>query len=297
MATLEGWVARTRTHLLTGRQEERNVLAADYTAGSGTIQVAGALGGIVPRVRLAIGLNTFYVLSVDNSNLTATVIAAQEGSLDADYPAGSTVWVGPKFTDYDILIELAAELNDLSAPGNGLFQMLTADLTYDNGAVGYDLGSLPGLIDIYEVRAQESGTYKGWSQVEKSLYRLDRSADTTVFPSGTALMLNSGLWNGLTVQVLYRAEFTALNNLTDDVLDSGLPATAVDIPPLGAAMRLVAPREIKRSFSEDQGDTRRASEIPPGSATNSMRGIASLRAQRIQAEAGRLTARWPDRRF
>ena len=52
--------------------------------------------------------------------------------------------------------------------------------------------------------------------------------------------------------------------------------------------RLVAPREIKRNFTEAQGEPRRAAEVPPGAVASSMRTVAALRQQRITTEASRL---------
>ena len=52
-------------------------------------------------------------------------------------------------------------------------------------------------------------------------------------------------------------------------------------------------REIKRNFTESQGDTRRASEVPPGAILQSSRQLQVLRVQRIAAKAARLDAMYP----
>jgi hypothetical protein len=90
-------------------------------------------------------------------------------------------------------------------------------------------------------------------------------------------------------RVTYKSMFTPFTNLNDDAtLVAGLSSTMYDLPPLGAMVALVAPREVKRNQIDSAPDDRRATEVPPGSVMNSVRGVMNLRAQRINAEASRL---------
>lgn len=297
MATASDWVAGTRSILLSGLQAERNSLISGYTAGSGTLAFSGVLGGIVPGVRLSLGLNTFYVRAVNNTGLTATVFGGQEGTTDANANSGDIVLVSPRFTDFEILSALNNELASLSAPDAGLFQVRTATITFANSAIGYELTALSDLIDIIEVRYQNSGTFKDWPLLHQNEWRLNRNADTTTFPSGTALELYDAAVGGLSVRLLYRSGFTAMATLATDVTTTGLPTTAYDIPAWGAALRLVAGREVKRTQLEAQPDARRTADVPAGATLASMRGIAAMRAERIQAERARLGAQFPSRRW
>lgn len=292
MSTLATWIGRTRGHLLSGHQEQRNTLSANYTAGSGALTFSGVMNGIVANTRLSISTNTFYVVSVTGQ--TATVTAGESGSIDANATTGTVVRVNPMVTDHEIMMTLGDELSDLSAPDSGLFQMKTVSLTATTG-IGYDLTGVTDIIDVYDVRPQASGTESWWRQMGKFEYRLDRNADTALFPSGLSLQVFGTSAVGLAIRVLYRSGFVVPTATTDDLTTTGLPATAWDIPPIGAAMRLMAPREVKRNRTEAQSDTRRATEVPPGAVTNSYRGLALLRDQRIQAEAGRLLSQYPDR--
>jgi len=56
---------------------------------------------------------------------------------------------------------------------------------------------------------------------------------------------------------------------------------------------LMSPREIKRNFTESQGETRRAEEVASGQITNSISQLIRLRRDRIQAEAARLARAYP----
>lgn len=297
MATLADWINQTRGHLLSGHQEQRNTLAVGgYTAGSGTLSFASATAGIVAGTRLSIGLNTFYVLSVNTSGLAATVLGGQAGTADVNALAGDLVRVNPMITDHEINTALAAEVDDLSAPDNGLFQMKSVSLTATTG-IGYDMTGVTSLLDIYEVRPQATGTQSWWRQMSKFDWRLDRNADTALFPSGLSLQLFGATVPGYAIRVLYRAGFVFPPTVATDLNTTGLPVTAYDIPPIGAAMRLMAPREIKRNRTEYQSDTRRAAEVPPGAVAGSYRGLMMLRQARVASEAARLLSAYPDRRL
>ena len=120
-----------------------------------------------------------------------------------------------------------------------------------------------------------------------------QNAPTSDFPSGNALFIYGSAQSGNAVRVLYKGNFTTLNSLSSGVRLSGLPDSAWDLPPMGAAVKLMASREIKRNLTESQGDTRRASEVQAGAVANSYRGLAAIRASRIAAERARLDAQYP----
>jgi hypothetical protein len=293
VTTVQNWVDRARQYLQSGLTVERNQLAAPYVAGSGTLTFKYALGGITKGARLSIGLNTFYVWDVTPSTLQATVTAAESGSVDVNVASGATVHVRPLFPDFDVFTALNEEVQALSSPQSGLFQVKTVDLTYNSAIDGYDI-SATDIQAIYEVRFQEPGPYKDWPRVPSHEWVLQRKAYTPDFPSGTALRLNRGGWPGYDVRVTYVAPYSSFTNLTDDVTAvCGVSAQAADIPPIGAAVRLIAGREVKRNFTETQPDTRRLEEVPPGAVANSSRGLMMLRQQRISEEAARLRAQYP----
>lgn len=302
LVTLSDWIETTRRHMTSGRQNERNVLASGYTAGSGTLTVANPLGGIVAGTRLSVGLNVLYVTAVSSVGLSASVIGGQEGSTDANASAGALVRVNPTVTDFEITEALAADLSDLSAPATGLFRVATSTLAaaYSTALMGMDLVGLAAtLTEVEEVRWLSGSDATNWVALQQLNWTLERDANVTSFPSGLGLLINdsAGVPNGATIQVVYRAGFTPVYVPTDALSVTGLPATAYDLPPIGAAMRLMFPREAKRNETKTQGDTRRAGEVPPGALLNSARGLAAWRSQRIASEMQRLLARYPSRRW
>lgn len=293
MSTAQTWIDRTRSRLLNGHVTDRNQLTANYTAGDTTLSFKYPLGAITKGARLSVGLNIFYVWDVGSNGTSATVSGGQEGSTDANAASGATVLVRPRFTDFEILTTLNEELAALSSPFNGLCQVKTFDLTYNTSIDGYDLTGISDLQAVYEVRYQEPGPYKDWPRIPSHHWRLDRSAFLSDFPSGNAIKIMQAGWPGYDIRVLYKAPYTTLTDSTTNLSTTGLHAQAWDIPPLGAAIRLMEGREIKRNFTESQPDTRRATEVPPGAVANSVRPLMIAYQGRIAQESARLEALYP----
>lgn len=291
MTTLSNLVESTRQHLLSGHREPLNKLAVAATINATSLTFtypinfkAGAL--------LQIDTELFHVWSVNTVALTAAVEPARDGSTSAAHVINSLVAVNPRFPTTAVIRALNDELASLSSPANGLFQVRYADLTPNAARTGYDLAGATSVLDVMEVRQRTDNTAeKNWPRLP---FSFDRSVSATDFPSGFALFLPGHASTSQSIRVQYRAPFTPLVNLADDVLTvAGLPTSAHDIPPLGAAWRLVAGREIKRNFTEAQGDTRRAQEVSPGAMAASARNLAALRQQRIMEEATSLQQLYP----
>lgn len=292
MTNAADWVAETRQMLLGGINEERNKLSAGYTAGSDTLQLQYPTGGIQSGARVSIGTNTFYVWSVNGQ--IATVSGGEEGTTDANASTGDVVRVRPRWTDNEILTALNFDLNDLSSPQHGLFRSQSKTFTYDSTLDGYNMSSVAGdVMSIIEVRYQTTDDSKMWPRIPTTMFRLVRDMPTTDFASGLALLLYEPANSGYSVYVTFRRPFSQLTNLTTAKTDTGLLTTAYDLPPLGAAISLMAGREIKRALTETQGDTRRAQEVSSGAANASLNGLRVQRQNRIVAERARLDAQYP----
>lgn len=292
MTTTANLIDTAKRHLLSGHREPINKLAADTAPGTGTLTFQYDLGGIKEGATVQVGLEVFHVWSVNESAKTATVEPAQDGSTAAAHDSGDLVTVNPKFPDHIILAALNDDLLDLSSPG-GLYRTRTVDLTWVDTEGGYNLTGVTDLVGIGDVWVQQAGvTSKDWEQV--SNYRIERDADTSVFPSGLAIYFDDLAETGSVLRVRYRSGFGQLTNLSDNVTTvTGLPATAMDIPPLGAAARLVRSREVERNNTDTQGSTRRANEVPPGALRRVGDQLWADRMRRIQREAARLARENP----
>ncbi len=296
MTTVQNLIDVTRSrYLLGGMAEPRNKLAANYTAGATTLAFQYDLRNTLGAgSRLSIGLNTFYVWSVDTSANTAQVLGGDEGSTDANANTGAVVSISPRYTDHMIFNALNEDLADLSTPANGLFQVIRNTLIFNAALIGYDLAGATDIIDIIEIRHDENNSHKDTQRLDRSQWRLERNTAVADFPSTLSLKLQQGE-SGRNVNVLYKAPFTNFTTVGQNVSASGLPVSAEDIPPMGAALRLLAGKEVRRNQIESQGDTRRAEEVGAGSIAASPRGIMMLRQSRIMNEASRLTTAYPSR--
>ena len=286
-------VAATKRHLLSGVREELDILAANITTTTAaSFTSTDAANGIQTGALLEIGLELMYVRSV--SGTTVNVLRGQGGTTATTHTAGAIVTVNPRFPTFNVLQELNNEIGSLSAPSNGLYKIVTLDVTWGSQN-GYDLTSSTEVIDILDVAWEDYGSTRNWVDVPPGQYRLHRNMNTGEFASGNAIVFyGTVVTPGRTVRVRYKAPFTALAALADDVQTvSGLPATANDIPPLGAAARLAGPGEVRRTFVDGQGDPRSDDDVPAGSRLNAASWLLARRQTRIGEEASRLARRFP----
>jgi hypothetical protein len=287
-------IAETERHLLGAGGPERNYLAAGITAEAASLTLELPAGNITAGSRLSIGLEMFHVKSVTGT--TVSVVAGQEGSTSASHDTGEAILVNPAYSWWSILQALNAELRSLSSPANGLFQMKTKDLTYDGSILGYDLGArVDGFLDVYRVLWKQTGVSKSWPEV--SDFRVERNMLKSDFSSGVAVFI-TGASSQQPARVIYKAPFDLLENLDDDVATvTGLPSTAVDLPPLGAAERLVSMNEVRRNALDAQSSSKRLDEVPAGAQRQAATALRVLRERRVREEATRLRAMYPVRRW
>lgn len=297
MTTSADLISETRARLQTGQTEQVNRLNGSITASQTTATFKYALGAIKSggSVILSIDLELIRVWETTDSSMIAGVIERGVlGSTAAAHADLATVTVMARFSDFAILQALNEDLADLSAPSNGLYQVKTVDITFNPSVAGYNLTSVTDIIgEPFRVLYKTPGPAAYWPEIRS--WRYESDMNTAEFASGKAIFLYEGAYPGFVFRVFYRAPFTLLSTTltTYDVALTGLGSTATDLPPLGAALRLMDGREVKRNFTESQGEPRRAAEVPPGAVGGSSRGLAQRRQSRIMAEAARLAAMYP----
>lgn len=276
--------------------EELNELASDLTAAETNIALTRETESIARGKRLTVGLEEMYVWSFTaGSQPTVTVRRGFGMSTATTHTAGDLLRVNARWSDILILKAINAELRSLSSPSNGLFRVRTLDLTSSSPLLSYDLSGVSDLLSPIGVQVDTPGVDNSWPYVAAQIRR-NQSPDD--FSSGLALRVDDSLSNGRPMRLVYRAPFSELTTLTQDVTNvSGLPPSAHDIPSLGAAARLMGTYEARRSFVDSQPDTRRASEVSPGSAARSASVLSSLRQKRIGEEKARLQQLYPDRKW
>lgn len=292
--TAQDAVNETYRHLLSGQRDTVNLLAQPVDSTQPNFVFTGEMEGIQAGSLLSVGLEIVYVRTANAASKGADVIRGWLGSTTGAHVADAVVYVNPRFSGWDIFQALNVELNDLSSPAVGMFAVGEVEFNFSPQIRGYDLGVPRSQISgVLEVRYRTQDATKAWPRIRR--YEVLWDQQTADFPSGTAIRLDEPAWPGQPIRVKYSRPFVPLTALTDDLIGTSLlPATAVDIPPLGAAAMLMFHKEAKRSFLEAQGDTRRAAEVPPGSSTRDAATLLGLRNRRASSEAARLSQNYPN---
>lgn len=324
-ATFNDLIEKVYRRLLSGQRDMTAILGSVIDDTTDTLPLKGVQNNMVtPGGYLSIDLEVMYVLTWDGTN--ATVIRGYQGSKAASHALNSTVYVNPKFTKFDIGVAINDDLRDLSSPTNGLFRVDSTSIPYNPVFQGYDLGDLPNnFIDVLSVNfriappTHNFPAIRNW-RIQRQMFGSSGTADS-IFPSGQGIQLYEQGWPGLPMYLMYSAPFIPLVNLTDDVtltpvnnidaadapynykgvvpLKDGvpvqlanLPSTAIDLPALGAQIKLMESREIKRNFIEAQPDSRKATDVPAGATNASIRALQMERQSRIDAESDRLARQY-----
>ena len=289
MSTVAQLINRTQRQLLSGIVEQRNKLSSTITASGTSVTVDYALDSLRVGQTFEIEAELFYIWAADTTTRALTVERGWNGTTAAAHTAGAILTVNPRFPRNQIFEAFNDDLYDLAAPLNGLYRVKTLDIAYNGNDTMLNLNGASNIIDLLDVRLRYIST--DYPLVRK--VSLVRNVPTSDFSSGYALKFNESTMAG-SLRVTYKTGFNPMALEANDVQTiTGFPLSAEDILVLGAQIRLMAPREIKRNFTESQGDTRRADEVPAGSVTNSIANLQKLRRDRIIAEATKLDSQYP----
>lgn len=294
MTTLAQTVSQVRHDwLLTGHREQRNRLDGAITSSQAALTLLADPGAAKEGARLCIDYEEMWVWSASGKTIS-DVERAVDGTTAAAHDDRATIYVNSEFSPARVLRAVQGELASL--PSAGLWRMASVDLTYSAAVSGYDLTGLTdaGVLSVYEVRARTTGPEKDWPLIDS--WDLTRGMATSEFASSMAIILRDAGDPGQPIRVRYRAPFTTVG-VTDDLTTvGGLPASAQDVVEMGAAIRLLSGREVKRNFIHTQGDTRRPEEVATGAQLQSVRGLLAQYERRLMEEKRRLTGRFPPRK-
>lgn len=275
--------------MLAGVVEERNKLASSLDSSTTSVVLSYDLGGFRAGSVFEIESELFYIWEANTASKTLTVERGFNGTTATSHASNLISTLNPRFPRAQMLDSVNAELDDLSSTMNGLFRVVTTDLTYNGSDRQIDITSSGTIIELLDTRLR----YLADDHPVLNAVRLQTGLPTSDFASGNTLVFDEPVMAG-TVRVRYKAPFVRASSESSDLTTNCfLPATCEDIVETGVILRMMNGREIKRNFVESQGDTRRADEVPPGAIRDSITNLARLRRERIIAEAGRLKAQYP----
>lgn len=244
-----------------------NTLASQKLAASNTAVLTYPISGVQIGSLIEIGWVAYSVVDIDVVAKTLTVLEEVPGTA-VDAAAGDRVTIRPRYTIRRIITELNNDLMDLST--HGIYKLRSVAAA--DGVVTVPVDALV-VLDVWDLD-NERNPGVNW-----------RIVDT---PTGAELYGARGL-----DFVVFGCTFGELSYTTDVDLDTvGLVSPAEDLPPLGAAIRLLAGAESQRNLIDTQGETRRAEEVQAGALSGSMRNLVLLRQSRLVAEASRYQQRY-----
>ena len=289
MTTAATVIDRTLRQLLSGTVEARNKLASTIDASTTSVTTTYPLEGLRAGQILEIDSELMYIWTADTGSKVLTVERGYNGTTATAHTANALIKVNPRFPRAQVLEAVNDEMADLSSPMNGLFQVKTLDIDYNGSDTMINLTGVTAIIDLLSVSVR----YMVDDYPVARKVRLVRDVPTDDFASGYALRFDQGVFPGR-LRVVYKAPYVTASTESSDINTTcGIQESVTDIVAIGAQLRLMSPREIKRNFTESQGDSRRAEEVPSGAVGGSISNLQRLRRERIQAEAARLQRSYP----
>jgi hypothetical protein len=299
MTELIDLITATQSYLYSNQSPEANQLADPIGSTDTSMTLLWPPGTLTQRPALcSIELEIMRVWNVVGQ--VCSIERAVNGTVQASHALGS--WpqgyleVMPKFPMFTIMRAINNELDELSSPWNGLYSMQDIELTYNPAVSGYDMTDAntmvsvvpDNVIAIQEIRYKIPGPSKHLPAIRN--FQIARNLPTADYPSGMAILLEGqGGFPGFPLHVRYRSRFSQFTSLYQDAQTYGLlPREANGIAPIGAAIELMAGREIKRNFTEATSDPLQLELVTGGQVLNSYKGLMLLRQSRIQAAAARL---------
>ena len=289
MTTTATVIDRTLRQLLSGTVEARNKLASTINSSATSVTTTYALESLRAGQVFEIDSEMFYIWESDVSTKTLTVQRGYAGTTAAAHTSGAIITASPRFPRAQVLEAINDELMDLSSPMNGLFQVKTLDYTYNGTDRMINLTGVTSMIDLLGVSVR----YLNDDYPVARKVKLVRDLPTDDFASGFAIKFDQNVYPGR-LRIVYKSAYSGTTSESTDINTTcGVQESITDIVTIGTQIRLMAPREIKRNFTESQGDTRRAEEVGPGAITASISNMKQLRKDRITAEAARLARAYP----
>lgn len=255
--------------------------AIDDSTTSVTFEFATPLptAGSVIEVRSSSTSELMYVWSVTSQ--TATVLRGHDGSTPASFADEDLVAINPVLSYADTYREIQRELEAL--PSEGLPQLTSTTVTYSYTNSAYDTSAVSNLIRPLALEYAVGGR-DHWD------YDLLEHPD---------LIRVKHYWTpDSAVTLHYATTFTAPTAYTQDLsTDLGVPATAQDVVPIGAAIRVFYAQEQLRGQANVQQHARASEDVAPGSGARSVALLQQWKATRLAHEQRRQRERFPRRRL
>lgn len=281
-ATLNRWLYgtyRTRTNVLDGDiTNTATLIPCKYQP---TAVGTGSLISIDDELMEVIA-------SAQNNNLQ--VIRGQRGTFADTHSDGDEIEINPR---YPRLSVRAALLDELEAWPETLFSVTTfvASDAFPSGTIDVSTAVAPALVRRVLAVWGESTR----SQSDNRWFPIDwNSAKDARGPGTCDLYIRQVPCRARNFRVVVGTGFVTefVDDDTDLQVDVGCPRSAEDVLQLGIAWRLVTGHEAKRLYTEQQGESRDATEVGPLNIAQFGAQLMQMRDMGIARESKRLKDRY-----
>lgn len=147
-------------------------------------------------------------------------------------------------------------------------------------------------VDIIDIKYFLPTGQGYWDSV--SLWRLDRNADKSLWPTGVMLDIGECMFPGQPIKIVYRVIPSVLVNDSDDFETvTGLPTSVADIVALLAEAKLVTAAGMARLAPTAVDQSQRTQLVGGSDAINQSKYLFALAQERIAQERDRLYQLYP----
>lgn len=246
---------------------------------------------VTPGSWIEIGDELLLVTAV--AARTLTVLRGQGISTAASHSDQDLVVIEPRFPRSVISRALRDTIR--SWPRN-FYAVTQTEVTTTASGFDFDLAGSTGK-DVHRLlrvlRRARTGKTEPWVDITDGV-SLARHADTGEYTSGNSLHLDAALGQVYVLEATYGHAFVTSTwaSTTDVETTVGLTSTMLDIPPVGAAARLIRGREATRSSTFRQNQPRRAEDVPPMYLSRNAEMLEEFHQTRIADEVRRLQTQW-----
>lgn len=285
MTTVQEAVFETREHLEGMDVVEYATLNGAITSGASTLVLNEDTVGIERGTLLSIDEELLRVTAINHSTKTATAIRGYGGSTAAAHDDAAGVEIDPQFPTFSVMRALK---NEIRSWGPQLFKVTTESLAAEEGGAVVE-GVTGEIYFVLEAGSFETDTGR-WVRRHIELVR----QGTSVYIQTRGHRLGTEYDEAITVtyaQPFDVSTFTLATELGSGGLE--IPTSALDLPAIGAAARLLAPREVPRTSLRQQGNPRIRQEVPPTHIIQTAAALKRWRDMRVADEATRLRSQWP----
>ncbi len=273
-------------------QDQATYLQQSTTADALSLTVADTTA--LSRGLLEIEDELIQVDTIDAGSATLVIPPYGRGfrsTTAAAHAAGVRVVSSPMFPRFLV----KQSINDAIL---GVFPDLygTAATEFDFSAAVTTYGLPVGADDVFHIAWQQIGPSQEWAPIRR--YRVDKNADTTLFPSGVTVSIYDMIVPGRKVRVSYTKQPTALTNNNDNFSTvTGLPSSCEDVIRLGAAYRLVPYFDAAHLAGMSAEADFSANMRPVGGAAQMGKYLLQLYQIRLAEESRKLQNIFPNRSY